>query len=259
MIHFPTIDPVAIQIGPLAVNWYGLSYIAGIGLGWWYLHARAARAGWSAAEVSDLVFYTALGGVLGGRFGYILFYNFDAYLEDPLAIFAVWQGGMSFHGGFLGMMAVMWWFARKTERRFLAISDFIVPAVPIGLGLGRIANFVNQELWGAPTTQPWGVVFSNPASGGVARHPTQLYEAFLEGLVLFVVLYFVTRARPPLGIATGVFLTGYGLFRSAVELLREPDQHIGYLAGGWLTMGQVLSLPMLFAGLVVLAWSWRRA
>ncbi|MEX2482875.1 MAG: prolipoprotein diacylglyceryl transferase [Gammaproteobacteria bacterium] len=259
MIYFPAIDPVAVQIGPLAIHWYGLSYVAGIGLAWWYLRSRAARFGWNAAEVGDLVFYIALGGVVGGRVGYVLFYNAGSYIDDPLAIFAVWQGGMSFHGGLLGMAAVIAWLARRSGRRFLEIGDFIVPAIPIGLGLGRIANFVNQELWGAPTNLPWGVVFSHPAAGGIARHPTQLYEAFLEGLCLFVLLYFVSRARPPLGVVSGVFLAGYGLFRSLVELVREPDQHIGYLAGDWLTMGQVLSLPMFAAGLGLLLWGWRRS
>ncbi|MEQ8233806.1 MAG: prolipoprotein diacylglyceryl transferase [Gammaproteobacteria bacterium] len=261
MIAFPDIDPVAFRLGPVAVHWYGLAYIAGIALAWWLLHRRAARPGcaWTPQQVGDLVFYAALGGVLGGRLGYILFYNARSYLEDPSAIFAVWQGGMSFHGGVIGMVLAMAWLARRTGQPFFTVSDFIVPVVPIGLGLGRLANFVNQELWGAPTSLPWGVVFSHPAAGGVARHPTQLYEALLEGVLLFVVLDLARRHAPPRGALTGLFLLGYGVFRSLVELLREPDAHIGYLAWGWLTMGHVLSAPMVLAGIVILAVAWRRA
>jgi phosphatidylglycerol---prolipoprotein diacylglyceryl transferase len=260
VIPFPDIDPVAFRIGPVAVHWYGLSYIAGIALAWWLLRRRAAADNqWSAQQVGDLVFYAALGGVLGGRLGYILFYNARSYLEDPSAIFAVWQGGMSFHGGVIGMVLAMAWFARANRRPFLDVSDCIVPVVPIGLGLGRLANFVNQELWGAPTSLPWGVVFSHPAAGGVARHPTQLYEAALEGVLLFVLLEAVRRRVPPRGTLTGLFLLGYGVFRSLVELLREPDAHIGYLAWGWLTMGHVLSAPMMLAGLAILVVAWRRA
>ena len=166
---------------------------------------------------------------------------------------------MSFHGGFIGIVLVLVWMMRREGRRFVELSDFIVPAIPIGLGLGRIANFVNQELWGAPTDLPWGVVFTHPAAGGVARHPSQLYEALLEGLVLFVVLHLVSRRHPPAGVATGLFMAGYGLFRTAVEFVREPDAHIGYLAGGWFTLGMLLSLPMLLIGLVVLGVSLRGA
>jgi phosphatidylglycerol---prolipoprotein diacylglyceryl transferase len=259
VIPFPAIDPVAVRLGPLAIHWYGLSYIAGIALAWWYLRARAAAHGWTAEAVGDLVFYSALGGVLGGRIGYALFYNAETYASDPLAIFRVWEGGMSFHGGFIGIVLVLVWMMRREGRRFVELSDFIVPAIPIGLGLGRIANFVNQELWGAPTDLPWGVVFTHPAAGGIARHPSQLYEALLEGLVLFLVLHFVTRRHPPAGVATGLFMAGYGLFRTAVEFVREPDAHIGYLAGGWFTVGMLLSLPLLLVGLVVLGVSLRGA
>ncbi len=259
MIQFPDISPIAIQIGPLAIHWYGLSYIAGIALGWWYLARDARRGydGWSSEEVADVVFYAALGGVLGGRIGYILFYNFADYVDNPLTILAVWRGGMSFHGGVLGVVIALLVFGRRHQRRFLAVSDFLLPAVPIGLGLGRIANFVNQELWGAPTELPWGVVFTNPAAFGIARHPSQLYEAALEGLVLFVVLWMLRSRRPPVGTITGVFLCLYGVFRAAIEFVREPDAHIGYLYAGWLTMGQVLSLPMILAGVLLLAWSRR--
>ncbi|MBX9604922.1 MAG: prolipoprotein diacylglyceryl transferase [Gammaproteobacteria bacterium] len=260
MIPFPHIDPVAFKVGPVAVHWYGLSYIVGIALGWGLLHDRAARSDgrWTSEQVADLVFYAALGGVLGGRLGYILFYNFETYLANPLGIFKVWQGGMSFHGGALGMSLALAWYARAGKRPFLELADFLVPVIPIGLGLGRLANFVNQELWGAPTTLPWGVVFTNPAAGGVARHPSQIYEALLEGLLLFVILNLVARRPRPTGMLLGLFLMFYGLFRFAVEFVREPDAHIGYLAFDWFTMGQLLSLPMVIIGLVLVIAAGRR-
>lgn len=257
MLQFPAIDPVAVQLGPLAIRWYGLSYLAGIALGWWLLdyRARKSQGSWSAQDVSDLVFYAAIGAVLGGRIGYVLFYNFTAYLEDPLALFAVWQGGMSFHGGVLGFIVAIGVLTRRQRRSFLAVTDFVVPAVPIGLFFGRLANFINQELWGAPTLVPWAVLFTNPAAGGVPRHPSQLYEAGLEGLVLFTLLNGLWRMAPRRGTISASFLLGYGVFRFAVEFVREPDAHIGYLAGGWLTMGHVLSLPMILAGMGLLAWA----
>ena len=253
MIPFPSIDPVAFKLGPVAIHWYGLAYIAGIAAAWWLLRWRAAcGADWQPQQVDDLIFLGALGAVLGGRVGYILFYNAHAYLADPLAIFAVWRGGMSFHGGAIGLVLAIAWFARREARPFFAVSDFLMPAVPIGLGLGRLANFVNQELWGAPTSQPWGVVFSAPAAGGVPRHPSQLYEAALEGVVLFAILNVLARRTRAVGTVSGAFLALYALFRMAVEFVREPDPQLGYLAFGWLTMGQVLSLPMLLAGLWLL-------
>jgi phosphatidylglycerol:prolipoprotein diacylglycerol transferase len=257
MLTFPDIDPVAVRIGPLAVHWYGLAYVVGIGLGWWLLHRRAARGdagGWTVDEVSDLVFYSALGAVLGGRVGYVLFYNLGAVLANPLEAFAVWHGGMSFHGGVLGFITAMGWYAQRRGHAFFEATDFVVPVVPLGLLMGRIANFVNQELWGAPTSLPWGVVFTNPAAGGMPRHPSQLYEAALEGLVLFVVLNVLRAKRPPRAVVSATFLIGYGLARFAVEFIREPDAPIGYLAWGWLTMGQVLSAPMIIAGLAILVF-----
>ena len=260
VIAFPEIDPVAFRAGPVAVHWYGLAYIAGIALGWFYLQRRAnlSAGSWRSEDVADVVFYAALGAVLGGRIGYILFYNFQAYRDAPLSIFAVWHGGMSFHGGAIGLACALAWFARARGRRFLEVSDFLVPAAPMGLGLGRIANFVNQELWGAPTALPWGVVFTAPAAGGIARHPSQLYEAVLEGLVLFLILDWLARRSPATGTVTGWCLILYASFRMAVECVREPDAHIGYLTGNWLTMGQLLSLPMLLAGIAVLLYARRR-
>lgn len=257
MIPFPEIDPVAFQIGPLAIRWYGLSYVAAIGLIWLLLDRRAKRRGWTAEEVSDLVFYGALFCVLGGRLGYVLFYNLPSYLENPLEIFMVQHGGMSFHGGLLGLVFGCWWFARRTNTGFIDVLDFVVPAGPIGLMLGRIANFINSELWGAPTTLPWGIVFPDPNAGGVPRHPSQLYEAFLEGAVLFTILWIYSSKPRPTGAVTALFLLGYGSFRFAVEFVREPDGHLGYLAFGWVTMGQLLSMPMILVGLWLLFISYR--
>ncbi|MEM7540305.1 MAG: prolipoprotein diacylglyceryl transferase [Pseudomonadota bacterium] len=258
MIAFPAIDPIAIQIGPIAVRWYGLAYVAGIGIGWWYLNraARQERLSWNQEQIGDLVFYAAVGAVLGGRIGYALFYNLASYASNPLHVFAVWEGGMSFHGGVLGFILALWLYARRAQFLFFALCDFVVRAVPIGLLLGRVANFVNQELWGAPTTLPWGVVF--PLAGGEARHPSQLYEAFLEGAVLFLILRAVALRGAAIGTLSAVFLIGYGSFRFLVEFVREPDAHIGYLAWGWLTMGQVLSLPMIFCGLAIAIFASRR-
>ena len=257
MLQFPAIDPVAVRLGPLAIHWYGLAYLVGIGLGWLILNHRAGRSQgqWSRDEVADLVFYAALGGVLGGRLGYALFYNFAEYLREPAAILAVWRGGMSFHGGLLGFIGAMGLFARRRQRAFLEVTDFVIPVVPLGLFFGRIANFVNQELWGAPSTLPWAVVFTDPAAGGLARHPSQLYEAGLEGLLLFAILHWLWRLRPPRGTISGAFLLGYGVFRFGIEFIREPDQHLGFLYDHWLTMGHVLSAPMAIAGIVMLIWA----
>ncbi len=249
MLSFPNIDPVAFHIGPLAVRWYGISYLVGISVGWWLMRRRACApdSGWTASEVGDFIFYLALGAVLGGRIGYILFYNFGVYLHDPLAIFRVWQGGMSFHGGLIGLFLASWWWARKTRRGFLEVCDFVVPAGPLGLFFGRMANFINGELWGAPTQLPWGMVF--PGGGPMPRHPSQLYEAVLEGIVLFAIIWWYSSRRRPRGSVTGLFLIGYGVARCLVEFVREPDAQIGYLAGDWLTMGQVLSVPMIALGI----------
>ena len=261
MLQFPAIDPVALQVGPLAIHWYGLAYLVGIASGWWLLTSRANRAasGWTADQVSDLVFYVALGAVLGGRIGYALFYNFAEYMRSPLAVFEVWRGGMSFHGGVLGFIVGTWWYARRQHRGFWATADFVVPVVPIGLFFGRLANFVNQELWGAPSTLPWAVLFTNPAAGGVAQHPSQLYEAGLEGLVLFIVLNWAYRRKLATGRVSGIFLGGYALIRIMLEFVRQPDAQIGYLHGGWLTLGQVLSMPMLLVGLGLILWPRIRA
>ncbi len=260
MIPFPNINPVAIQLGPVEIHWYGISYIVGIGLGWWYLLREAERphAEWTHEDVSDVVFFAALGGVLGGRIGYTLFYNFSETLSDPLSIFAVWRGGMSFHGGTLGFILALALFARLRSRPFFSVTDFVTVVAPIGLFFGRIANFVNQELWGAPTNLPWGVLFTHPAAGSVARHPSQLYEALLEGLVLFALLRLVAAKASMVGAVSATFLIAYGIIRIGIEFVREPDQHIGYLAFGWVTMGQVLSVPMIIAGIMILGIAYAR-
>lgn len=254
----PDIDPVAFSFGPLKVHWYGLMYLVGF-IGGWALGAyRAGRpgSGWQRAEVGDLLFYLALGTILGGRLGYVLFYNFGYYLRHPHEVFFLWTGGMSFHGGLIGVTVAMWWYARRTQRGLLAVSDFVAPLVPIGLGAGRIGNFINQELWGRVTDVPWGMVFRT--GGPSPRHPTQLYEFALEGVALFIILWLYSARPRPVGAVSGTFLLGYGVFRFVVEFFRMPDAHIGYLAFGWLTMGQVLSLPMVVGGAALLYWSYRR-
>ncbi len=255
MLVHPNIDPVAFHLGPLAIRWYGISYVAGLALAWWLLDRRARRPeyGWTADEVGDVIFYGAVGVILGGRIGYVLFYNLPVFATDPLGILRIWQGGMSFHGGLLGVIVALLVLARRQRRPFFALADYVVPAVPVGLFCGRLANFVNGELWGRPTDLPWGVVFPAAEAGGLPRHPTQLYEAGLEGALLFGVLWFATRRPLPLRVPSGLFFIGYGVLRALVEFVREPDAHLGYLAYGWLTMGQVLCLPMIAAGAWMLA------
>jgi phosphatidylglycerol---prolipoprotein diacylglyceryl transferase len=255
MIEFAAIDPVAIQLGPLAIRWYGLMYLIGFVAAWWLGRRRAAVPGavLKVEQIDDLIFYGALGVILGGRLGSMFFYNFDQVLADPLSIFRIWEGGMSFHGGLLGVIVAMAWWGRSIGVGFLPLMDFVAPIVPIGLGAGRIGNFVNGELWGKPTDVPWAVVVD-----GVPRHPSQLYEALLEGAVLFALLWlFSRRPRPVMAIA-GLFLLLYGLARFAVEFVRLPDAHIGYLAGGWFTMGMLLTLPMIAGGLFMIARAYTR-
>jgi len=258
MLKYPEIDPVAISIGPLDIRWYGIMYLVGFVAGFLLLNRRAKRpnSGWTTEQVSDLIFYGAMGVILGGRIGYILFYNFSAFLNDPLTLFKVWQGGMSFHGGLLGVMIAVWLFARHTKKSYWDILDYGAPIVPIGLGLGRIGNFIGGELYGRVTDGPWGMVF--PTGGELARHPSQLYQATLEGLALFAILWFFSRKPRPRYAVSGLFALFYGIFRFVVEFAREPDAHLGFIAFDWLTMGQLLSVPLILVGVFLLYLAYGR-
>lgn len=251
---FPDIDPVLISFGPFAVRWYSLAYIAGLVLGWRLIRHLAVKPAYNINpnKVDDFIVWATLGVILGGRIGYILFYNFSYFAENPLKIFMVWEGGMSFHGGFLGVVIATLFFCRQHRINFFKLSDLLACATPIGLFFGRIANFINAELFGRVTNVPWGVVFPN--SGPAPRHPSQLYEAALEGLLLFVVINIMARysaVQNRRGFLTGAFLSGYAASRIFVELFRQPDAHIGLLLLN-LTLGQWLSLPMLAAGIYIM-------
>lgn len=269
MLTYPDIDPIAFSLGPLKVHWYGVMYLFAflfVLIGGKYRARSKPQFGWKADEIDDLLLYGVLGVVLGGRIGYILFYGLESFAEDPLRLLRIWEGGMSFHGGLLGVFVAMWLYGRRSNRGFFEVSDFVAPLVPPGLFAGRLANFINAELWGGPTSLPIGMQVAcdkaadlcqrvgsgADAAMSVAVHPSQLYEAALEGLLLFVILWlFSSRQRPRMAVS-GLFLLGYGLLRFAVEFVRMPDAHIGYLAGGWLTTGMLLTAPMILFGLLLL-------
>ena len=253
---FPTIDPVIFSIGPLSLRWYGMMYLVGFVAAFWLAGRRLHRTTWSKEELSDMLFYGFVGVIAGGRLGYVFFYQFDMFLSDPLYLVKIWTGGMSFHGGLLGVIAALYWFARKQKTTLLHVGDFVAPIVPIGLGAGRIGNFINGELWGRTTDVPWGVVF--PGAGPLPRHPSQLYEFFLEGLVLFAILWWFSKKERPVGSISGIFLAGYGSFRFIVEYFREPDAHLG-LHAGIISQGQILSLPMMVIGTILLIRAYRKA
>jgi phosphatidylglycerol---prolipoprotein diacylglyceryl transferase len=288
MFVHPQFDPVAIQLGPLAVRWYGLMYLVAfmqiVILG--KFRARQnLLTGWHPRDVDDMLFYGVFGTILGGRLGYVLFYKPFYYLAHPAEVLAIWQGGMSFHGGFLGVMIALWFYARNRNKRWLDVMDFVAPLVPLGLAAGRIGNFINGELWGRVTsaTAPWAVYFPQAAAedkawitafpkeaaarglaaiyeriGMLPRHPSQLYESALEGFVLFALLWIFARRRRPLGAVSGLFLIGYGSFRFLIEYAREPDSFLGVLALG-MSMGQWLSLPMIVIGVLMMVWAYWRA
>ncbi len=258
MIAYPHIDPVAFSFGPVKVHWYGLMYLVGFACEWWLGNVRAKRSGglWNSEQISDLVFYSAIGVVLGGRFGYVLFYNFDYFLQDPLWLFRIWEGGMSFHGGLLGVSIAMWLFSKKVDKNLFQITDFLAPLVPLGLGAGRLGNFIGGELWGRVSTAPWAMVFPRDPSQ-LPRHPSQLYQFALEGVVLFTVLWWYSAKPRPRMAVTGLFLIIYGLARITVEFFREPDAQLGFIAFDWVTMGQLLSLPMLVLGAWLIHYAYR--
>ena len=255
MFVYPHPDPVAFSLGPVHVRWYGLMYLLGFLAAWWLARRRAARPGstWTPAEVDDLIFYCAVGVILGGRLGWMLFYGTERILGDPLGVLRIWEGGMSFHGGLVGVLVALAVFANRRAKRIADVFDFTAPLPAIGFGAGRLGNFINGELWGKPTDVPWAVVVD-----GVPLHASQLYEALLEGLVLFVILWWFTATPRPRFAPSGLFLLCYGLFRFAVEFVRVPDENRGYLLFGWTTMGQILSLPMVVAGVWMLALAYRR-
>lgn len=249
MLTYPSINPVAFSLGPLHVHWYGLMYLLGMLLAWLLGHWRNRHyhLGWSSEQITDLIFYSALGLIIGGRVGYMFFYQWPQFIQEPLALLRIWEGGMSFHGGLIGGVIGLCFFAHKTKKPLRAITDFAAPLVPLGLGAGRIGNFINGELWGSPTEMPWGMVF--PHVDELPRHASQLYEFGLEGIALFLVVWFYASKPRPLGRVTAVFLIGYAICRMIAELFRQPDAQLGYLAFDWLTMGQLLSIPMIVVGL----------
>lgn len=271
-------DPVAISIGPLEIHWYGVMYLLAFLSFWLIANQRVTRhawRGWSKQDVSDVLFYGMLGVIFGGRIGYMLFYGFESLLSNPLTLLKVWDGGMSFHGGLLGVILAMAWFGRKTNRTFWQVSDFVAPMVPLGLAFGRLGNFIGGELWGRLTDVPWAMIFAKSAglvpgndtaleeawrSGALdhlARHPSQLYQAGLEGLALFIILMWYSRKPRPRAATSGLFLLGYGVFRLVVEFFRQPDEHLGFLAMQWLTMGMLLSIPMIAAGIIIMLFAYK--
>lgn len=251
MLIYPHINPVALSVGPLKIHWYGLMYLFGFISAWYLACWRTKRfnLAWTQEQIGDLIFYAAVGIIIGGRMGYMLFYNTQQLINNPLSVFKIWEGGMSFHGGLLGVLIALMCFSRKIKKSFWSIADFVVPLVPLGLAAGRVGNFINGELWGRVTHVPWAMVF--PQVDMQPRHPSQLYELGLEGIVLFVVVWWYAAKPRPAGRVSAVFLIGYAMCRFIIELFREPDNQLGFVAFNWLTMGQLLSIPMLLIGIFV--------
>ncbi len=257
MLQYPSINPVAFSFGPVAIHWYGLMYLVGFFGAWILLTWRAHKfnSAWTKDNVSDIIFYGALGVIIGGRVGYILFYNFLEFLHAPWTVFQVWKGGMSFHGGLIGVILMMWFYSKKIHKHFSDLTDFIAPVVPIGLGAGRIGNFINGELWGRATDLPWAMVY--PQLGPQPRHPSELYEFLLEGFLLFIILWWFSAKFRPRYAVSGLFLLCYGAFRFFVEFFREPDAQIGYFLFNWMTMGQLLCVPMIVIGVGMIAYAYK--
>ncbi len=259
MLTHPQFDPVAVQLGPLAIRWYGLMYVLAFAMFWFmgrYRIRKNASGDFNETQLEDMLFYGVLGVILGGRLGYVLFYKFSYYLAHPLEIFMVWQGGMSFHGGFLGVFFAMWWFARKSGKHWMQVTDFVTPLVPLGYAAGRMGNFINGELPGRITDVPWGMWFPQVDKLQTIRHPSQLYQFALDGVCLFIIMWLFSRKPRPMGAVSGLFLIGYGTFRIITEFAREPDDFLGFLALG-LSMGQWLSVPMMIAGIAMMVWAYR--
>lgn len=258
-MQFPNFDPVFLRLGPLEFRWYGLMYVIGFVAAYFVILAeiRRRKIPLERDDVADMIFAVALGVIVGGRTGYVLFYNLSDYLAHPLKVFAVWEGGMSFHGGLVGALLGGLWFVRKKKLDFLAMADVGFLTAPIGLGLGRIGNFINGELYGRVTDVPWGMVFPDPRAGNLPRHPSQLYEAFLEGPVIFIVLWTLARQQRPKGVIFWTFIALYGAFRFFVEFFREPDVQLGFILGGF-SMGQLLSFPMAVGGMLMIRRCWSR-
>lgn len=257
MLQYPDIDPVAFSVGSFKVHWYGIMYLCAFVTAWLIAMRRAQQPDSliTKSQVENLITYGAFGVILGGRFGYVVFYNFDYWLTDPLWLFRVWEGGMSFHGGLLGVIVAMMVYARRINKPFISLMDFVAPMVPLGLGFGRLGNFIGQELWGRVTDVPWAIVFPKAMDPeGVGRHPSQLYQAFLEGLVLFAIIYWFSAKPRPRGAVSGVFLIVYASFRFAIEFVREPDRGVALIAG--MTRGQLLCVPMLAVGVCLIIYAY---
>ncbi len=251
MLIFPHINPIAFSIGPIQVHWYGLMYLFGFAAAWLLAHWRAKhyRLNWTSEQISDLIFFSALGVIIGGRLGYMLFYNTQQFVHTPWILFKLWEGGMSFHGGLVGVLIALLFFARKINKPFWEIADFVAPLVPLGLAAGRAGNFINGELWGRATDIPWGMIF--PHVDSQPRHPSQIYELGLEGIALFILVWWYAARPRPAGCVSAVFFMGYAIARLMIECFREPDVQLGFMAFNWLTMGQLLSIPMLLAGFLL--------
>lgn len=257
MLTYPHFNPVAFHLGPIEVHWYGIMYLISFIVGWFLANyrARQSQGQWTSEAVADLIFYVALGVIVGGRLGYMLFYDFSQFIHQPWIIVKVWEGGMSFHGGFLGVLFMIWLWTRKYKKSFIEVTDFIAPIVPIGLAAGRLGNFINGEILGRMTTVPWRVVY--PLGGPFPRHPISIYEFLLEGIALFIILWiFSAKPRPKMAVS-GLFLLGYGVFRCFCECFRQPDPQLGFIAFGWLTMGELLSIPMILGGVFILWYVYR--
>jgi len=257
-MQYPNINPVALDLGFFQIHWYGITYLVAFVVGWWLATWRASKpnSGWTKEEIGDLIFYVVMGVIVGGKLGSALFYNTAVLFSDPLTALNPVNAGMSFHGGFLGVLVAFWYYGSQTNRTFFQVADFIAPCIPIGLGFGRIGNFINGELWGRVTDVPWGMVF--PHVDNLPRHPNQIYQFIGEGIILFGILWWFSSTKRPRAAVSGVFCIGYGIYRFLIEFVREPDRDLGFVAFDWVTMGQVLSLPMIVAGMLMMYVGYKR-